>query len=159
MSKAFTIKVEGEKELQLQLQRLLGVSLNKAKKTITNSAEAIRTEASSTAPVKTGLLRNSITRIISPDGMSVTVGTNVEYAPFVEYGTRKMEQAHGKHGEGWGDNFKPANPPITDWAAKRARGATGQQMPFLTPAFLKERENFMKQLRKEIESEVRKRNR
>ena len=40
-------------------------------------------------PVDTGRLRNSITHIVDESELSVTVGTNVEYAPYVELGTGK----------------------------------------------------------------------
>ena len=40
-------------------------------------------------PVDTGRLRNSITN--ANDGESVYIGTNVEYAAFVEIGTTKMK--------------------------------------------------------------------
>jgi len=40
-------------------------------------------------PVDTGRLRNSITHNV--DGKEVYVGTNVEYAPHVEYGTIKQK--------------------------------------------------------------------
>lgn len=39
-------------------------------------------------PVDTGRLRNSITHEV--DGKEVYIGTNVEYAPHVEYGTIKQ---------------------------------------------------------------------
>jgi HK97 gp10 family phage protein len=55
-------------------------------------------------PVDTGRLRNSITHDVRDD--KVYVGTNVEYAPYVEYGTGagvggrstpwKYQDAHGK---------------------------------------------------------------
>lgn len=38
--------------------------------------------------VDTGRLRNSITNQLSDDGKSVVVGTNVEYAQYVELGAR-----------------------------------------------------------------------
>lgn len=41
-------------------------------------------------PVDTGNLRNSITH--AHDDKSVVIGTNVEYAPFVELGTSKMHE-------------------------------------------------------------------
>jgi HK97 gp10 family phage protein len=41
-------------------------------------------------PVDTGRLRNSITHEQSEDGMKGRVGTNVEYGPYVEHGTRRM---------------------------------------------------------------------
>ena len=40
--------------------------------------------------VDTGNLRNSITHSVDADGRCAYVGTNVEYAPYVEYGTYKM---------------------------------------------------------------------
>lgn len=40
-------------------------------------------------PVKTGRLRNSITNYV--EGNAAYVGTNVEYAPFVEEGTSKQK--------------------------------------------------------------------
>jgi HK97 gp10 family phage protein len=40
-------------------------------------------------PVDTGRLRNSITHEV--DGKEVYIGTNVEYAPHVEYGTIKQK--------------------------------------------------------------------
>ncbi|WP_373117212.1 HK97-gp10 family putative phage morphogenesis protein [Collinsella aerofaciens] len=42
-------------------------------------------------PVDTGRLRNSITHIVDEDGKCVIIGTNVEYAPYVELGTRRQK--------------------------------------------------------------------
>lgn len=41
------------------------------------------------APVDTGRLRGSITHEV--DGDTAYIGTNVEYAPYVEYGTSKTK--------------------------------------------------------------------
>ena len=43
-------------------------------------------------PVDTGRLRSSITNELGQDGdgLVATIGTNVEYAPYVELGTSKM---------------------------------------------------------------------
>lgn len=38
-------------------------------------------------PVDTGRLRNSITNIVDAGDKSVIIGTNVEYAPYIELGT------------------------------------------------------------------------
>ncbi len=46
-------------------------------------------------PVDTGRLRNSITHALNMDEESVYVGTNVEYAPYVELGI------HGREGVGF----------------------------------------------------------
>ena len=51
------------------------------------------------APKDTGRLQNSITSRIDMSDNSVTIGTNVEYAPYQELGTSKMEAAH--HGKGF----------------------------------------------------------
>lgn len=45
-------------------------------------------------PVDTGRLRNSITFNVDESESSVSIGTNVEYGPYVELGT-------GKYTEGW----------------------------------------------------------
>ena len=42
-------------------------------------------------PVDTGRLRNSITHIVDEDGKCAIIGTNVEYAPCVELGTRHQK--------------------------------------------------------------------
>ena len=42
-------------------------------------------------PVDTGRLRNSITHQVRPSEKSVYIGTNVEYATYVELGTSRMK--------------------------------------------------------------------
>lgn len=42
-------------------------------------------------PVDTGRLRNSITHIVDEGARHVVIGTNVEYAPYVELGTRHQK--------------------------------------------------------------------
>ena len=45
-------------------------------------------EAKTRTPVNTGRLRNSIEYRVTED--DAIIGTNVEYAPYVEYGTSRM---------------------------------------------------------------------
>lgn len=60
--------------------------------------------AKKACPVDTGNLRNSITHVVDGDD-AVYIGTNVEYAPYVELGTSKMQAqpflrpAATEHGE------------------------------------------------------------
>lgn len=60
-------------------------------------------------PVDTGRLRNSITH--TSDGEYAYIGTNVEYAPYVEFGTSKMaaqpfiRPAAEDHAEEYGQIF------------------------------------------------------
>lgn len=42
-------------------------------------------------PVDTGRLRNSITHALGAGGLTVYIGTNVEYGPYVELGTSDRE--------------------------------------------------------------------
>ena len=46
--------------------------------------------------VDTGNLRNSITHKLEPDGKAVQIGTNIEYAPYVELGTGKYAEGGRK---------------------------------------------------------------
>jgi HK97 gp10 family phage protein len=50
---------------------------------------AMETNAKPLCPVRTGNLRNSITH--ASDERTAIVGTNVEYAPYVELGTRRQK--------------------------------------------------------------------
>lgn len=73
------------------------------------------------APVDTGNLRNSITHEV--DGNTVYIGTNVEYAPYVELGTGK---------------YYPGGRP-TPWAYQDDNGvwhwtAGNPAKPFIKPA-------------------------
>lgn len=43
-------------------------------------------------PVDTGRLRNSITHTIDSGEKAAYIGTNVEYAPYVEMGTSRMKE-------------------------------------------------------------------
>lgn len=75
------------------------------------------------APVDTGNLRNSISHKIDTDEMAAYIGTNVEYAPYVELGT-------GRYTDGGRQ---------TPWAYQDEKGnwhmTHGQQaQPYLKPA-------------------------
>ena len=76
-------------------------------------------------PVDTGNLRNSITHQVSEDGREVYIGTNVEYAPYVELGT-------GIYAEGGGGRPTP-------WVYQDEKGQWhwtrgNPAQPFLKPA-------------------------
>lgn len=69
----------------VQLDTLFKVALEEASVIVEQRAALL-------APVDTGLLRKSIShRVIDRNGYPVgQVGTNVEYAPYQEFGTSKM---------------------------------------------------------------------
>lgn len=56
--------------------------------------------AKTKCPVDTGILRNSITHAVDPGDKAVYIGTNVEYAAYVELGTGEFYPNGGRKG-GW----------------------------------------------------------
>lgn len=64
-------------------------------KALQNGLDAIgmtaETHAKKDAPVDTGRLRNSITYAVDTGEKAVYIGTNVEYAPYVELGTSRQK--------------------------------------------------------------------
>lgn len=64
----------------------LGTAMARALEAIGIQAEGY---AKDLCPVDTGRLRNSITHAIEADEKAAYIGTNVEYAPYVELGTSK----------------------------------------------------------------------
>ena len=82
---------------------------NNKKKVMAESDEAIERALSivgmqvenyarNNAPVDTGRLKNSITSTTDANKLSVTIGTNVDYAPYQELGTSKMKACNGGRG-------------------------------------------------------------
>ena len=71
-----------------QLKRSADRAVEQAMKELEKTAFEVEREAKLNAPVDTGMLRGSITTEEVGDGFEVF--TNVEYAPFLEYGTSKM---------------------------------------------------------------------
>lgn len=93
--------------------------------------------------VRTGNLRNSITHdAVSEDhGVTVIVGSNVSYAPFVELGT-------GKYAEGGGGRQTPWL--YQDHNGKWHRTSGMPPRPYLRPAV----ENHIKDYRDVLQSEL-----
>lgn len=60
--------------------------------------QTVENDAAGLAPVDTGNLRNSITHDVDETSHIVAIGTNVEYAPYQELGTRRMEAANEGRG-------------------------------------------------------------
>lgn len=90
------------------------------------------TYAKINCPVRTGNLRNSITHDVAEDGKSVTIGSAVNYAPFVELG---HIQEVGR--------YVPA-------IGRRLKNEFVKPRPFLRPAV----ENHLSEYKSIIESEL-----
>jgi len=69
--------------IQGQLERALSALVRK-------TAFRIEAKAKEDCPVDTGTLRNSIQTVVESD-TKATVGTPIEYAPYVHDGTRRMK--------------------------------------------------------------------
>ena len=80
--------------LEISITNNSDAFLNELKRRIPVALEAVGGEAEGDVklrtPVDTGRLRNSITHMMEGDD-TVVIGTNVEYAAYVEMGTRKMD--------------------------------------------------------------------
>ena len=67
-------------------------ALTESDESVTRALEMIGLKAEkyakALAPVDTGNLRNSITHQVRAEEHAVHIGTNVEYAPYVELGTK-----------------------------------------------------------------------
>jgi HK97 gp10 family phage protein len=89
-----SIEVQSLRELQRiitqRVQQAKGTDMERA---MQQAVMLVMRDAKVLAPVDTGRLRASIVpdvQVVEGDIVQGVVGSNVEYAPFVEYGTRKM---------------------------------------------------------------------
>ena len=85
-----SIVIKGAEELgrKLQPDKLLGKPLRRL---FDKAAYLVESEAKQIVPVRTGRLKSSITKETSPESIPLwaKVGTNVEYASFIEYGHKQ----------------------------------------------------------------------
>ena len=95
------------------------------------------------APVDTGNLRNSISHKVDPDEPAAYVGTDTEYAPYVEFGT-------GIYAEGGGGRPTP-------WVYQGDEGnwhwtAGNKAQPFLKPAVADHAKTYSNIIKSELEN-------
>lgn len=80
------IRVEGLDKLMKKLRQVRSDSNSVVERGLLRAGNKVRNTAVLLCPVDTGELRNSI-RVEKIAPQTVAVGTNLEYAPYVEYGT------------------------------------------------------------------------
>jgi HK97 gp10 family phage protein len=88
------VKVEGFEELTERLETINDELKSELNEAIEEVSESIRDDAKQAAPVDTGTLMRSIKSVLESMGTYIAkgiVGTNVEYAPYQEFGTQKMQ--------------------------------------------------------------------
>ena len=82
------IKLKGAKELKVKLSKC--TDMGPVKQVVRKHTSELQQKAMRNAPVDTGALKRSIMLDISDGGMTGVVEPTVEYAPYVEWGTRYM---------------------------------------------------------------------
>lgn len=99
------------------------------------AGQFVEDSASLLCPVDTGNLRGSITHKVDEIDLSVRIGTNVEYAPYIEFGTgENAENGQGRKG-GW---F------YFDEKGVRHFTFGNKPQPFLRPALLNNKSVIMR---------------
>ena len=140
------IEVNDLNKFAVEVSKLSDKTEENVKKVLKNSAFNIEANAkknlSSNKSVVTGHLRRGITTDIK--GLEATIHTsNIKYAPMVEYGTKAhIIKAKNKKALYW----KGASHPV-----KSVRHPGSKAKPYLMPAFEKEKDTFVKNLKEVIE--------
>lgn len=91
--KGTKVGIEGGKELAAKFQSISRRVNNEVEQALIIGALRVERAAKQNAPVDTGRLRGSITHRLIDTGknqVAAEVGTNVEYAVMVEFGTSKQ---------------------------------------------------------------------
>ena len=86
MAKSFNIDIDVSK--MLSGEEVTEELTKRVQSALKEAAVLVQDDAKRECPVDTGTLRSSINYQV--DGMTASIGTNVEYAPYVHEGTSKM---------------------------------------------------------------------
>ena len=157
MAKAFSVKVTGADKIKKNVQYLRANFPEWLSAANLETAYEIRDEAQRNVKrldaFDTGDLYDSIEVQISPQGLSIGVGSKLKYAPFVEFGTSP--------------HFPPLE-PIREWCRSRGidesaafpiarqiseRGSP--ERPFLYPAYKVGQRNHVKRIRQYVKDGLR----
>ena len=119
--------------LEKFISKLNKLSDQQMEQALNKACILVENQAKENCPVDTGELRMSITHYV--EGDTGVVGTNKQYAPYVEYGT--------------GLFAREGNGRQTPWSYQDAKGewhsTKGQKpQPFLEPALLDNEKNIIK---------------
>ena len=90
MGQKYSFSLKGDKELMKALK--LRENIKPAvQKIVKQNVSEMNREAERIVPVDTGALKRSFMRTYQDDGMTGIVKSTMEYASYVEFGTRFME--------------------------------------------------------------------
>ncbi len=110
---------------------------------VSKAAMLVQGSAKNKAPVDSGALRQSIRADkakVQGENVTATVSTNLEYAPYVEFGT-------GSRGQSTNTNTEVEVSYRSDWRGNKAQ-------PFLWPALRENRNNSIKIIKEEVRKAV-----
>lgn len=82
------MEIVGMEKLSRQLRK--NMDLEPVKKEVKRYGGLLQRDAMRNAAVDTGTLKRSISIDIEDEGLTAKIQPNVEYAPYIEYGTRYM---------------------------------------------------------------------
>ena len=140
------VQVKGLDKLLNKLDKLGGSIPQSTQKALLRGGAVFEAGAKAHCPVDTGNLRDSI-HTEAKDASTVTVGTNINYAPHVEYGTGPK-----------GDPSVP-HPTKKSWRYKDAEGnwhtSHGQPpQPFMRTAFAEGKDKAVDAVKESIREDV-----
>ena len=136
------MELQGDKEVKKALEALRRKAKDTLRDIVNTTALNIERKAKRRCPVDTGRLRASIRTTFYKDGLAAEVGTDVEYAPYVEFGTRPHWPPPGAL-SGWARRHKMPEFPVM---LKIAKYGTAPK-PFLFPAWEEEKGGYFKSIR------------
>ncbi len=160
------IGIQGEKELLAEIDRATEEIKNKVIKLLEDTAYEIEGEAKKKSPINLGALRNSIhvEKIFEENKKEFRVGTNIEYAPYMEFGTGLLadypsanKKRHAPFSPNaikaltkWASDHKFENPEEVAWGIAFNIYKKGGLRPraFLRSGFQEGKKYFMQELNK-----------
>lgn len=142
MGKTVTIEVLGVDKIVKDIQTV--AQANRFKREISLCTAIVESTAKSLCPKDTGRLVNSIHMSVREDGANTVgkVSTNVEYAPYVEFGTGQR---------GAQSNYEKAAELGLSYSSTRA-GQVAQ--PYMYPALKRNEQSIKKRLEDAIRNEI-----
>jgi HK97 gp10 family phage protein len=133
-------KLTGVKEAIRDLKDWEVEKIRESRLQIERSAINIEREAKNACPVDVEILRSSIAKKVTATDsgrvLEAEVGTVVEYAPFVEFGTGDGASSIPAELQEYASEFKGKTGRVRNYPAR----------PFLFPAWEKERPQFIKRM-------------
>ncbi|WP_018130711.1 HK97-gp10 family putative phage morphogenesis protein [Effusibacillus pohliae] len=163
----FTLHAAGATEVVRTLNDIPQQKEQAIKRIINTTAANIARKAKQRAPVDTGRLRGSIQMRPYRGGLEAAVGTNVEYAPYIEFGTGKGVNVPQQYAD-FAAQFKghggfPPPGVLLDWMKRHGIPAEAelairrklfyqgiQARPFLFNSFEEEKPAYLAALRKAL---------